>query len=72
MREDPAAEPSQDPAEDQADPPGPHDADGLSVEVEPEQPLEREVALTNARVRAVELPVEGQNERERVLSDGVR
>ncbi len=63
------SEAGHDAGEDGADAAGPDHADTTAVEVEPEQPVEREVALSHPVVRAVGAPVEAEDERDRVLGD---
>ncbi len=72
VRENPAAEAAEDARDDRPDLAGADDAHGAAVHVEPEQAVEREVALAHARVRAVDLPVEAQHHRDRVFGHGMR
>src|SRR5690606_37042498 len=72
VRKDPAAEAVHDPGEHRADLARADHSDSLPVEVEAEQPVQREVALAHPGVRAVELPVEGEEQPHRVLRDRVR
>ena len=67
-----AAEPPHDPGQNGTDPPGADHAYGLPVEVETHQPVEGEVRFAHAVVGAVDFPVQGQNQADRVLRDGVR
>jgi hypothetical protein len=69
---DTTAEPRHDAGEHRADRACADDADRLAVQVEPQQAGEREVALTYARVGAVDPAVERQHEAGGVLGDGVR
>ena len=71
MRDEAAAEPREDAREDAPDQAGADDADGLAVEVEAEQAMELEIALADPVVGAVGLAVQGQDQRDRVLGDGV-
>lgn len=69
--EDAAAEVPQEARDDHADAAGAHDARRLAREVKADEAREREVAVAHAVVRAVDLAVEAEDQRERVLRDGV-
>ena len=55
-----------------ADDAGADHADGLAVQVEAEQAVQREVALAGARDGARQAAVEGEDQRDRVLGNRVR
>src|SRR3546814_3151114 len=55
VAEQPAAEAGQDARRDQADLPRPDDPRRLAVEIEAEQPVEREIALPHPGIGAVDL-----------------
>ncbi|MCY1289334.1 hypothetical protein D9M70_384230 [compost metagenome] len=67
-----AAEAGHDAREGGADLPGADHADALADQVEAGQPVQAEVAFAGAVVGAVQAPVEGQDQRHRVLGHGVR
>ena len=72
VRENPAAEAAEDARDNRADLAGADDPHGAAVHVEPEQAVQGEVALSYARMRAVNVPVETQHHRHRVFGHGVR
>ena len=67
-----AAEACQDAREGSADPPGADDADGPALHVEAEQSVEREVALADAGVGAMDAAVQCHDKGNGMLGDGVR
>lgn len=68
----PATETRHDAGEDAADRPCPDDAHRAAVEVEAQQSGQREVPLPDACPCSVDLPVECQDQADRVFSDRVR
>jgi hypothetical protein len=67
-----AAEAAEDARGHLPDPAGADDANRLAVQAEPDQPVEREVPLSNACIGTMDPSVEGEHERHGVLGDGVR
>ena len=67
-----ASEPVEDAEHHRADAAGADDAGDLAVQVEADQPVEREVRLADACIRAMQLAVQGQDQRDRVLGHRVR
>ena len=55
-----------------ADLPGANDANRLAHHVEPDQPVQREIMFTNAVIGAIDLAVEGQQQRHGVLGHRMR
>ena len=70
-RDDVAAEVPQEAGHDRADPSGADDGRRLAGEIEPDQSVEREVAVTDPGVRPVDTAVEREDQGQRVLGDGV-
>ena len=66
-----AAEAGHDPREDLPDPARAHDADRPPVQVEAEQPVQREVAIPDPGIRARDVPDRGEDLRHGVLRDGM-
>ena len=69
--EDVAPEVPQQAGDDRTDLAGADHCGGLARHVEPDQPVEREVAVAHAVVGAMDVPVERQDHGQRVLGDGV-
>ena len=72
VREHAAAETEQNSRDECADSSRADDADGAIDQVETEEAVQREVAFADARVRAMDLAIERQDERHRVLGHCMR
>lgn len=71
MAQDAATHRRQCASQDQADLSRPDDADRLPVHVEAKQTVECEIPFAHPIVRAMDLAVQAEDERERMLRDGV-
>ena len=69
--EHPASQVPEQPGHDRTDPAGADDAGRLAGEVEADEAVEREVAVTDAVVGTVDAPVQREDERQGVLGDRV-
>ncbi len=66
-----AAESREDACDNLSDLSRSHDSCGLAVEIESHQPVQGEVSFTHPIVGAMDIPVEGEDERKRMLGHGM-